>query len=60
MNCHYKAQRYSSVQRVMSIKLLAVVDNVRDKLRYDFKVSSQSRKFEFNVFIIIRLNGDNF
>ena len=25
----------------------------------DFKVSSQSRKFEFNVFSIIHLNGHN-
>ena len=25
-----------------------------------FKVSSQSRKFEFNVFSIIHLNGHNF
>ena len=26
----------------------------------DFKVSSQQRKFEFNVFNIIHLNGHNF
>ena len=26
----------------------------------DFKMSSQSRKFEFNVFSIMHLNGHNF
>ena len=48
--CHPLFYKRKSNAKVICLTFLS---------RQDFKVSSQSRKFEFNVFSIIHLNGHN-